>query len=535
MALRIISHEEVPTALLSKDETLWVYNGLDCCITREVFDEIKGQQNKNTSKIYRFSRDLQAPVMDMQLRGVRVDETARSSLLEYYEKKVVHYRRYLDELTTAVWDKPLNPTSPIQLQTFFYKCMGYQPIRVRKGREMKVSTDRDALEQLSVHLYARPIITILLALRDAIKSVETLKRGIDEDGRYRAAYNISGTVTGRWSSSKNIFGRGGNLQNVTDRLRRMFVPDKGKKIGYLDLEQAESRAVGFICKMLFGIDTYLKACDSGDLHTTVCTLNWPELPWTGDLAKDRKIAETPFYRDLTYRDMAKKLGHGSNYGGSAPVMAVHTKVERYIIEVFQEKYFRAFPELRMYHEWVRKQLVDNAIIVNPFGRERRFFGRPDDHKVINEGIAFTPQSLVADMLNNGLLNVYRLYANHGLPVELLMQVHDAIVIQYPIEQEDEVVPACLKCLESPLEGTDFWIPADSQVGYNWAKATKQWKPGLYKKKAKVHIPELGFLFQAKEDTEVRPGIGVKQWKVLDEMSNPRGIVGYKRPQAMPLC
>lgn len=530
--VRIVNPAKPDGPEFTKSEILYVYNGLDCNITREVYDEIKPQLNPNTQKIYDFSRALQAPVMDMTLRGVRVDPSARKTLLEYYNKQVRHYREILDQLAIAVWDRPLNPDSPAQLQAFFYGVMGYPAIKSRKGREMKISTDRAALEQLSMlHIYARPIITIILALRDASGSVETLLRGIDDDGRYRAAYNIAGTITGRWSSSKNIFGRGGNLQNVTDKLRRMFIADPKKKLAYIDLEQAESRAVGFICREIFGTDTYLKACGSGDLHTTVCMLNWPELPWTDDPKANRKIADTPFYRELSYRDMAKKLGHGSNYGGSPGVMAMHTKVEKPIIELFQEKYFKSFPELKEYHKWVGSQLKDVGVIVNPFGRERRFFGRPDDHKVINEGIAFTPQSLVADMLNNGLLNVYRLYSEKGMPIELLMQVHDAIVVQYDAEAEDECMMAALACLEAPLAGTDFWIPSDCQVGWNWAKATKAWKPGVYKKDSRVHIPEIGFLFEAKVPTDVRPGPGVRQWKMLEEMSNPRGISGYTRKKA----
>lgn len=514
---------------LTKAETLAVYNALDVCITREVFDEINPQLTPNTQKIYDFSRALQAPVLDMVTRGVRVDPVARKQLLDYYLGKVRHYQAYLDQMAKAVWDKELNPDSPYQLQEFFYKVMGYPEVRSRKGKEMKVSTDRNALEYMAaMYIYARPIIAVILALRDAKGAVETLTRGIDPDGRYRASYNIAGTITGRWSSSKNLFGRGGNLQNVTDKLRRMFIADPGMKLAYIDLEQAESRAVGFICREILGKDTYLKACSSGDLHTTVCMLNWPELPWVDMLAANKKIAEGPFYREMSYRDAAKRLGHGSNYGGSPGVMAIHTKTAKPIIEEFQKKYFRAFPELPEYHKWIAAELKRAGKLVTPFGRERMFFGRPDDHKVINEGIAFMPQSLVADMMNTGLLNIYRLMSEKQLPIFLLMQIHDAVVLQYPAEVEDDVIPACLECLEAPLEGTDFSIPSDCQTGWNWSKATKAWKPGTYKKGAKIHIPEIGFLFQAREDNDEKPKVGSRVWKMLEEQSNPRGITGYAR-------
>src|SRR6516165_6883191 len=79
------------------------------------------------------------------------------------------------------------------------------------------------------------------------------------------------------------FGTGTNLQNIEDRLRSVFVADKGMKFAYVDLEQAESRLVGAIEWNLFRDGTYLDACESGDLHTSVCRLAWGSaVNWTGD-------------------------------------------------------------------------------------------------------------------------------------------------------------------------------------------------------------------------------------------------------------
>ena len=48
-----------------------------------------------------------------------------------------------------------------------------------------------------------------------------LRTPLDPDGRMRCSYNVSGTENWRWSSSKNVYGRGTNLQNITASMRRM--------------------------------------------------------------------------------------------------------------------------------------------------------------------------------------------------------------------------------------------------------------------------------------------------------------------------
>ncbi|MGH7239436.1 MAG: hypothetical protein ACREHG_05135, partial [Candidatus Saccharimonadales bacterium] len=101
-----------------------------------------------------------------------------------------------------------------------------------------------------------------------------------------------------------------NLQNITEELRHIFIADKGYKLVGIDAEQSDSRMVGYMCGLLFDDWTYLDACESGDLHTFVARLTWPDLGWNGNIKKDRKIADRRFYRHFSYRDTCKRLGHG---------------------------------------------------------------------------------------------------------------------------------------------------------------------------------------------------------------------------------
>src|SRR5262249_14971349 len=150
------------------------------------------------------------------------------------------------------------------------------PVKKRSNRagerNYTPTVDRDALEQLDNYFLAQPIVSHILGLRDIEKKIGVLKTGIDSDGRMRTSYNIAGTSTGRFSSNLSDFGTGTNLQNIEDMLRSIFVADAGLKFAYIDLEQAESRLVGAIEWNLFHDPTYLDACESGDLHTSVCRL-----------------------------------------------------------------------------------------------------------------------------------------------------------------------------------------------------------------------------------------------------------------------
>jgi DNA polymerase I len=459
------THELTPATLpLSETDKLWLYNGLDACVTAEVRDVLIPQLDKLSADTYWFERDLQGPILDMRLRGVRVDLKRREEVLSEYESRVRRVSATLDEIiASGITDgESINWRSPQQLSRLLYEILRL-PSVVRHGR---VTVNRNALEKLQEHFFAQPIIAHILFLRDLAKKIDVLKTEVDPDGRVRTSYNIAGTTTGRLSSSLSDFGTGGNLQNIEELLREIFISDPGMKFAYIDLEQAESRLVGAIEWNLFHDGTYLDACESGDLHTTVCRLAWGDkLKWTGNIKADRDLAEQPFYRQHSYRHMAKVLGHGTNYNGQPFTMAAHTKLEQKYISDFQLVYFRAFPAHKRWHAAVEETLRRDGFLVSLSGRRRWFFGRRDDGSTIREAIAYDPQGSVGDILNRGMLQVWR-----TRQVQVLLQVHDAILIQYPEEKEDEIVPAMCKSILFPVplsHGRTLVIPAEAKTGWNW--------------------------------------------------------------------
>lgn len=471
----------------SETERLWIYNGLDCCVTLEVLGAMLPQLDNLTGGTYALSRSLQGPVLEMNLRGVLIDEPARRTAIENYRSdtarlernlyRIVHdgvgYTDFRDTGKTKAW------RSNSHVAALLYDVLRLPEIRKRNDRgEMARTVNRDALERLQIHFIAQPIIAHILALRDFGKKIGVLETKIDADGRLRTSYNIAGTTTGRFSSSLNDFGSGGNLQNIEERLRRIFIADPGWKFANIDLEQADSRNIGALCWNVLRDPKYLDACESGDLHTSVAKMSRPELPWTGDLRADRGIADQPYYRHYSLRHVCKVLGHGTNYMGSPYEMSKHTKIEQSIIKDFQALYFQTFPAIQKLHEWVQKEVLERGHLVTPFGRKRWFFGRRDDKDTLKQAVAHLGQSMTADEMNHAMLALWRL----GI-AQILLQGHDSILIQYPQERENEIVPEVLRTMRVPLElegGRQFVVPLDVKVGWNWGLANESNPNGLAK-------------------------------------------------------
>ena len=454
------------------DGSTHIYNGLDSCLT----DEVNGALaclDANDGLIYGFERAMQAPALEMALRGFRVDPAARDIAQRRTREKLDATTDVLNKISQAVWDRNLNPNSGEQLKDLFYNRMGIAPIvKVVNGVPTR-PMDRKVLEKLESYFYARPFVLATLLARDLKKTLSVLETEIDDDWRWRCSYNIAGTSTGRWSSSKSAAGTGSNFQNITDELRRIFIADEGWKICGLDLEQAEAREVGWFCGTVLGDWTYLDMIEAGDPHTYVARMCWPELPWTGDLRADRKIAERKFYRWFTYRDATKRLSHGSNYLGRPPTMSENTKIPLPIVRTFQERYFRAFPCIPLMHHWVAQELHTKQFLVNVFGRRRDFFDRPDEDETLRGAVAYLFQSATGDRLNLGL---WRVWKHMGTRVQLLAQLHDALYFQYRLDDnETEIIAQARKLMRVPMSfqlpsgATRIYdIPSDAVTGFNWA-------------------------------------------------------------------
>ena len=766
-----------------------IYCGLDNAVTHECLEKELELFHSNTNPrpqaehIYAFERALQAPYLEVMLRGFRIDIEARLRACMDLQSRIVRLKSNLDSIATALWDRGLNPRSNKMLRDFFYGAMKFPEIITSKKGIKKISLDRPALEKLHEHyLNARPFVSHILAIRDLSKQLEVLETQVDNDNRFRSSYNIAGTETGRPSSSESAWGTGcvrsdtaealtpngwkllkyiddsaeiaqwregvitfvgakinranfsgdmfrirgeqidltvttdhrvifntwkdrayktkkaieafslsqiyiplggkidntdklnypaflamlmadghkekagwrlsfskfrkierfhnlmtefgitfnehktrigyrrfyipgytelpkkwgrwildltldsaealveearywdahdrgsgfmfstadeeqarwfhtlvhlsgragtcysreqsqnswsdttmwivnvknrnhaqvmrkhwsvikyrgevccptvpsgywlvrengfisvtgnSNAQNIAPALRYVFVPDPDYKLFVIDYEQSEARDLGFIIGCLFGDWSFLDACESGDLHTSNAKLVWPELPWTGDPARDKQIASRQFYRDFTYRDMSKRGGHLSNYAGTAFTMARHLKIPQKTAEDFQSRYCRgsnaAFPCIPRYWQWAISQIQTTYKIITPFGRERHFFGNTRDDATAREAIAFVPQSTTSDRTNLGFWRVWK----HVPEVKLLAQGYDSLTFQVKEDNNTkDIIRAVVELLRVPITdettGRNFEVPVEVKAGYNWGYASESNPNGLKK-------------------------------------------------------
>lgn len=485
---------QLPTGLRAY-ETYQVYNCLDSCLTAQLAPAMLAQANENHLRTYDREMRLQALCLEMSTKGFPVSQLRAVELLHELRKEADRALYCLDKFTEAVYAPRLNPNSPVAVASFFYDFMAFPVIWKYdyKTKQRKRGADRDSLEKLrAMHPSAVPFINAILAYREAVKLAGVFKKGLEPSGVLRCNFSPSGTETGRLSSQRNVYGRGTNAQNLNDRVRQVVEAPAGFVLGYFDLKTAESIAVGY----LSGDQRYIDACMGGDLHTAVAALTWPSLGWAGDLKRDRQLADQIFYRDFSYRDMAKRGGHGTNYLGTPRTMAMHLKVMVQLIEQFQEGYFSAFPGIPAWHLETIARVQQEGRLITPLGRERQFWGRGNDPATHRKAVAFVPQSLVADTMNEGLMQVQRwLRANckevDNVPVRwcdgsvryardgLLAQVHDAGLFLLPLDGVHEISKHILREIVFPVDfgslGT-MRIPADCQLGKRWSKRKE--KPGL---------------------------------------------------------
>lgn len=441
-----------------------VYNGLDGMLTMEIFGVIP------QGDTYEFERSLLPLVITLMERGIRIDTVKRDAAVEELSARLKKVQNNFDYFCQELWGKKYNPRSYLQMRELLYDKLGLPEVIVSKKGAGKVSTDRDTLEKLhSNYVRAKVFTSHLLRMRDLEKTVDTLTKNLSPEGRWHASFNIAGTDTGRWSSSAHPFGYGSNLQNIDDWIRRIFIPDPGHIFFNCDQQGAEARVVGYVA----GDEGYIKAIESGDVHTMVASMVFGFEP-------KRELADRKYYREMSYRDIAKRCAHGSNYHGTPHTIARVLKVDQNVVEDFQHKYFKAFPNIRKWQVWVAQQIQTKRYLVTPFGRRRNFWDNPKDDATVRAAIAFVPQSTVGDLTSRGILQIHK-----EIPeAQILNNIHDAAFGQIPLGRED-LLPRIISALTYPLDVVDIWgkqrrmvIPWEAQTGMNWGKAKKDNPEGL---------------------------------------------------------
>lgn len=432
-------------------DKLQIYNCKDCVATYEVYEKLSEELREagQESFYHKFDTPLLHCLWRAQRRGVRIDMEALKEHREFIGSELEGAQRELDECVGY----PVNVKSTKAMAKLLYEELGL-PIKYHK-KTGNQTTNADAIEQLGKKFPHVKPLQLILSVRKFRTLSETFLSIEPEDGKVHTSYGM--TDTGRLRSGADITGSGINLQNIPGQIRNIYVPDEGKVMIKGDLSQAEARIVAWLAQ-----DDTLKAIfrSGQSVHKMVASLIFGMKP--EEVSKESK----------EYK-LAKNMVHASNYAVGVRTFANHVGVEVKEAEKVMREYEKLFPNIKgVFHAGVEAQLRKNRTLINPLGRKRVFFERWGD-ELKRSAYSHIPQSTVADVINTCWIAL-----DEGLPsgAEVLMQVHDELVLQCYPEQVDLAARMFKKEVEIPLtiNGDILVIPVELSVGPNW-KDTKSYE------------------------------------------------------------
>ena len=400
----------------SGEDTWWSYNCKDAVTTFEIAQvEQATVKSMGLSAPAEFQQGMFTPILRTMNRGVKIDASKQIELRSEYEKRLSTIQADLDDLLGF----SVNCRSPRQISDLFYKVLGQRPIFNRKTGG--VSTDDESLTKLlSREPLLKPLIDDILSFRSNSVQLSTfINVTVDSDGRLRCYYNPSGTETYRLASGENAFGTGTNFQNFPADLRVLFIPDEGQEFFDIDGDSADLRIV---------------VAESGEMEMQA---------WLDAGLKPYVEIAKEFYHDPTITKqhpkykVFKAFAHGTHYRGTPAGMAPALGLLVHDVERLQKWYFSRFPRIKSWQDDFCAKVTSRRYVENIFGYRCYIFDRIDDKK-LNEAIAWLPQSTVAIFINKIWKN---LDTNHRDLVEVLLQVHDSLAGQYPIEKREEALAA----------------------------------------------------------------------------------------------
>lgn len=408
------------------EDQLWRYNCVDAVRTFEVGEAlVKVVKSLGLEDQCVFQHHIWWLALKTMIQGVRRDAEEASRLAATLDA----WEREREELLQELLGHPLNVRSTPQMRALFYEDLGLPPVFDRKSGSLTL--DDEALDKLAAkEPLIRPVVKAIRELRSVSVFRSTfVEAKPDRDGRFRCSYNVAGTETFRFSSSKNAFGSGLNLQNIPKggsdepdeldlpNVRRLFIPDPGYEIFDMDLDSADLRIVVW----------------ESDCQEMKAMLREGKKVYV-EIAKE-------YYRDPTITKHHPKYGafkslcHGTNYLGSARGIAPRVGLLVSEVERIQQWYYGRFPEIRKWQERLKDTVRRTHTVSNVFGFRRFYFDRIDE-STFRQAAAWVPQSTIGLLINHIWLRIFE-----ELPdVQILLQVHDSLVGQYPIEKRDKIRP-----------------------------------------------------------------------------------------------
>lgn len=392
----------------------------------------------------------------MEQRGVAIDAPLFAALREEFAKNLSALNEEILELA----GEPFQVNSPKQLQRILFEKIGLKPIRRTKSG---YSTDVDVLEQLSLE---HPLPEKVLAYRQLEKLrgtyVEALPKLVHpRTRRIHTSFNQAVAATGRLSSSDP------NLQNIPirteegRRIRQGFVPGKGpdgddeRRLISADYSQIELRILAHLSGDEALREAFLR---NGDVHQDTA-------------ARVFGVAPEDVTSDM--RRQAKAVNFGVVYGISAFGLARNLRISRAEAARFIEAYFKQYPGVQTWIDKTIAEARETGWVATLLNRRRNMPELASRDAAVRRGaermaINTPVQGSAADIIKLAMVQLDAALAPLA-DVYMVLQVHDELVVEAPLDAVDEVSSVMRRIMEGAVR-LDVPLRVDVGVGRNWAEA-----------------------------------------------------------------
>lgn len=443
------------------------YCAMDAWASWAIYQALKG---KVPWELYRRLLKEQELLMLMSDRGIRIDRQALCRL-----------ETQMDELKEELFgdDAPFNPRSP-KAATEYFEANG---IKLKSTSREDIETflvrrlgSLERVEEVAQGNDPMGWLARLYLYKKAGKGLASwfAERYLDADDLIHPRFAITGTITGRLSSSNP------NFQNVPARgwgarVRSVVIPRSPDHVLVsVDSRQLELR----MCLFAAGRDPR-------DIPDDAFTWLLEQVPELGDRQTAKSVSHAGNYLEgilllkplelekrkyeieagalLVYRDW-EYMGHVVCFNGANLARRLFgsagLKERRRALEI-QEIYFRAFPEIRQWQKKVSDVVASRGEITSICGRRLRLFSTPVDD--LKTACSFIGQGQSADYVQEAMV---RIWEEHGLVP--LNQIHDELLFELPKEVVGPGLEELLKPMVEPGKRTgEFCAPARVKYGNNW--------------------------------------------------------------------
>jgi DNA polymerase-1 len=386
----------------------------------------------------------------MERAGLKLDRTTLADLSNYLGLE-------LRKLTVKIYElagREFNIGSPKQVGEVLSELAMTSGRKTSTGR---ISTSKAVLEELA-QTFELPRMIIDYRELDKLKSVYTdaLPHQIAADGRIHCLLNQTVAATGRLSSSDP------NLQNIPirtelgRRIRRSFVAEKGNKIISADYSQLELRLLAHITQD----PVMLEAFQNGeDIHARTARLVF-------GAKTDEELKEA--------RRFAKIVNFAIAYAIEPWGLSQRVGISRPEAKKVIEDYYNTYKGVRRYMEEVPLRAREHGYVRSIYGRIRPLPGISDRNANIRkaaerEAINMPIQGTASDIVKIAMLKVDEEFKREGLDAQLLMQVHDELLVETPAAEAEHVAEVLKREMEGAVS-LDVPLIVDVGIADNWMDA-----------------------------------------------------------------